>query len=1004
MRARRYFFVAALLLSLASNVAAQLPVPNQLIITPHEARLEPGQGQRFEAMAFSPQGAPIRLEKISWAVLPDSAGKIGDDGFFIAARKDGEAQIIAKAVVGNVTYVGDAKVIIGKAPILPVRVVIEPGEAVVQPLGKQQFKAVVITPKAPPITNLRVKWDLIPNHLGKIDGDGLFAAAHGFGQAIVVAYVEFNGAIHRGEARVLVAPAPTAAIAGTVKDAKSNMPIKNAVVWAEHIGIFRWSQRTITDSLGNYLLGKLIPGLYVLRAESRGCLPEFYKEAPQFEQSTPVLLAENETKKSIDFSLSRGATISGSVAREDDKTPLPGAHVIAVLVLRPNVKHNAIADEKGKFSISALPAGTYAIFAEAGGYKGEFHQDKHDPVTAEHFSVRDEDNVTGVDIFLATASAIAGKVIDAATKAPVAKALVTIHTLITNNSLRPAIMFQIATNENGEYIANVKSGFYVVSAEGRGFHKEFFAEERDFKKAKPVQVFEDKHTIDINFTMDKLATISGNVKDQLSGKPLAGAIVTAFTEGRAADALIGKEELRKPFIAKTDSLGNYKIDGVPSGKYFVFAGKEGFLPEYWKEGAGLDKATIVEVPETGNVENLDFTLEQGGAIAGVVLNAADQKPIAGALVQVFGKNANAPVARLLAARDGKYRVNGLRSDEYIVFASAEGFAGLYYKDAQQRDQATPVKVEAPKETAGIDFQLKKGDARGGTITGVVTAETDKNPIPHAFVLLIALSNTPGQPGVPLFTMADQFGAYKMLVPAGKYIAVACAPRFLCEFFENAETFQKAKILALESGAVLANINFSLKPAQRGPYMITGRVRHQNQNRGAENVIVQAFDAETLIATAITGNDGSFMLEEMPVGEFKISATGAAGNATSPTPVSVGNGRNAGNIELTLITTSVNEPTVEVPTAYELEQNFPNPFNPETSIKYHLPARTSVTLRIYNALGQEVRTLVNQLQDAGVYSAKWDGKDKNGRQLTTGIYLFRLEAGDFTMTRKMAMVK
>ncbi|MGH7452394.1 MAG: FlgD immunoglobulin-like domain containing protein, partial [bacterium] len=86
------------------------------------------------------------------------------------------------------------------------------------------------------------------------------------------------------------------------------------------------------------------------------------------------------------------------------------------------------------------------------------------------------------------------------------------------------------------------------------------------------------------------------------------------------------------------------------------------------------------------------------------------------------------------------------------------------------------------------------------------------------------------------------------------------------------------------------------------------------------------------------------------------------------------------------------------------QNFPNPFNPETGIKYQVPARTNVSLRVYNALGQEVRTLVNSVKDAGVYSAVWDGKDNNGRQLTTGIYLVRLEAGDFVMTRKMAMVK
>ncbi|MCG3119725.1 MAG: hypothetical protein ALAOOOJD_02236 [bacterium] len=388
-----------------------------------------------------------------------------------------------------------------------------------------------------------------------------------------------------------------------------------------------------------------------------------------------------------------------------------------------------------------------------------------------------------------------------------------------------------------------------------------------------------------------------------------------------------------------------------------------------------------------------------------MVSAADQKPIAGAVVQIFLKaNASVPIGRSQTGRDGNYRIDGLPSGEYLVFASAAGFAGLYYKDAEQRENATPVKVEAPNETVGINFELKPFTPRGGVIAGSVISEADKNPIPHAFVLVISMSTVSNVPAHPLFAMADEFGQYKISgVPAGKYVAVASAPRFISEFFENANSFREAKVFAVDNN-VVDGISFSLAPAQRGPYQIAGRVRHKNLGRGAENAIVQALDNGVIIATALTGDDGSFSLDEMPAGEFKISATSATGDAEQAVPVSVGNGRSVGNVELTLGTTSVKETAAEVPTKFELEQNFPNPFNPETSIKYHLPARTNVTLRVYNALGQEVRTLISALQEAGVYAATWDGKDNNGRQLSTGLYLFRLEAGDFVMTRKMAMVK
>jgi protocatechuate 3,4-dioxygenase beta subunit len=1008
MRLSRYLIAAVMLLGMVFPVAAQGPMMDgKLMITPHEARVEPGQGIKFQALLFNSQGMAIRIEKLVWSVSPESLGKISEDGFFMAGREDGEVKITAKAQAGTATYVGEARVIIGKPQILPVKIVVEPGEAIVPPLGTQQFKAFIVTPTGrQPELAQRVKWDVIPNNLGKIEPNtGLFTAGPGAGIGTVVAFVEFGGAVHRGEARVIVASA-SASLAGNVKDQKSGAAIEKAVVWADLIGTpnFRFARRVETDAQGNYKFEKLIPGLYVLRAEARGYLPEFYDNVDRFEQATPVRLAENENKTGIDFALSKGATISGSVAVDADaKAPIAGAHVAAILLLRPDLKHHAVTDEKGNFALTGLPTGTYVVFAEAAGYKGEFFDNERELAKAKQISVRDEQTVDGINILLATASAISGKVIDKASEAPIAKALVTIHVLI-NTSDKPRPVFNILTNERGEYIANVAPGFYVVSAEARGFHKEFFKEAREFVKATPVQVFENKHTVNIDFTMDKLATLSGRVTtDETPGKPIAGAIVTAFQEGTAADALISKEELRLPFVTKTDENGDYKFDGVRAGKYFVLAAARGYLPEFWQEAANLKDAKPVEVPESGNVENIDFTLMQGGAISGSVLSAADQKPIGGAAVHVFLKDGRAPIARGESGRDGKYRIDGLPGGEYIVFAAAEGFQGLYYKDAPQREDATPVKVEAPKETGEINFQLKKFEPRGGTIVGAVVSEADKNPIPHAFVLVIAMSAPSNVPNAPHFTMTDAFGKYKIPVPAGKYVAVAAAPRFIAEYFENAKTFREAKIFGVENGAVV-EINFALTPAQRGPYQITGRVRHKNQGRGAENAVVQALDNGVVIAAALTGSDGNFTLDELPAGEFKISATSNNGDAEQTVSVSVGNGRNAANVELILGTTSVQATTAEIPAKFELEQNYPNPFNPETSIKYHLPIQTTVTLRIYNALGQEIRTLVNALQDAGVYSATWDGKDNNGRQLATGLYLFRLEAGDFVMTRKMAMVR
>ena len=99
-----------------------------------------------------------------------------------------------------------------------------------------------------------------------------------------------------------------------------------------------------------------------------------------------------------------------------------------------------------------------------------------------------------------------------------------------------------------------------------------------------------------------------------------------------------------------------------------------------------------------------------------------------------------------------------------------------------------------------------------------------------------------------------------------------------------------------------------------------------------------------------------------------------------------------------ITTDV-ENQLTVPTEYKLAQNYPNPFNPVTTIQYSIPQRSNVLLKVYDVLGNEVATLVNEEKDRGVYSVNFDAT-----QLTSGIYFYTLQASDFIETKKMILIK
>jgi hypothetical protein len=94
-----------------------------------------------------------------------------------------------------------------------------------------------------------------------------------------------------------------------------------------------------------------------------------------------------------------------------------------------------------------------------------------------------------------------------------------------------------------------------------------------------------------------------------------------------------------------------------------------------------------------------------------------------------------------------------------------------------------------------------------------------------------------------------------------------------------------------------------------------------------------------------------------------------------------------------------------PLAFDLRANYPNPFNPLTRIDYSLARPARVNLVIYNSAGQLVRTLVQELQQvAGVHHVQWNGRNDAGESLASGVYLYRLEAGDFVRTRKMVLVR
>ena len=120
--------------------------------------------------------------------------------------------------------------------------------------------------------------------------------------------------------------------------------------------------------------------------------------------------------------------------------------------------------------------------------------------------------------------------------------------------------------------------------------------------------------------------------------------------------------------------------------------------------------------------------------------------------------------------------------------------------------------------------------------------------------------------------------------------------------------------------------------------------------------------------------------------------------------------NPGNIFLNLIRayvslpTGVNEVIELLPSSFNISQNYPNPFNPSTVISYTLPKSGNVEIKIYDSLGKEVRSLINEEKKAGRYNIMWDSRDNYGGRVSSGIYFYTIRSGSFAETKKMVLLK
>ncbi|WP_259312502.1 carboxypeptidase regulatory-like domain-containing protein [Capillimicrobium parvum] len=652
-------------------------------------------------------------------------------------------------------------------------------------------------------------------------------------------------------------------ISGRVRTT-SGIAIGGATVAAydAQTGGFRTS--TTTASNGTYTLPAVAGGaykLYVVGPSGGGYISEYYDDEASLAAADPVTVTAGRTTTVRDTLLAKGGTVSGRVTDAGGS----GVDRVTVFAYRANTGEGA----GGTYT---APDGTYQLDLEAGAYKlifappdgssllREYYDDKPTRDAADPITVDAGRAVTGVNASLAGAGQIGGKVTDTA-KTGIAGATVTAY------SLDGQTAGSTTTGTGGAYtLAGLRAGSYKVGFSGPPngpYVPEFHSDRATLGSANAVTVTAGRTTA-ISADLAKYAAFTGKVTAKSGGKAISGAVVSAFS---SSGDLAG--------TATSNSTGMYTLDRLAPGTYKLrFAGPDGstFFPEYYHDTTTLAAALALTLT-SGRSLTISEALDAPpppGQISGYVRGDSGARA-AGVTVTAY-TTAGATAGTATSAADGTYRIDGLAAGSYKVgFAPAASsrFLPEYY-----RDRTTLAFADAVKVTAGKATSVTGSLPERGAFTGKVTAKSGGKAIAGAIVTAFTPSGD-----VAGSATANSSGVYTVdgLAPGSYKLRFAgpAASTFVAEYYHDRATLATALTLSISSGRT-STISEALD-APPPPGRLSGYVRSDTGERLAGATVTAYSATGESAGTATTAADGTYAIDGLPAGPYKVSFAGPAGS-------------------------------------------------------------------------------------------------------------------------------